>query len=141
MLNDSSKPSPEGHTPPKRTFYVLVRRDLSPAQQMVQAVHAAAESGRRFYRPEHGIASAIVLTVADLQGLADARGRLAGNGIKTDTFFEPDFGIGESALATAPLPDPMRKHLMSWPLWRPAGGESRAPAQPPVASQPATAAA
>ena len=119
MLTDPSLPSSEGHTPPSRTFYVLVRRDLTPRQQLVQAVHAAAEAGRRFYRVDHGIASAIVLTVPDAAALSAARNQLTAAGISTDTFYEPDFGIGESALATEPIPQELRVHLRAWPLWRP----------------------
>lgn len=121
MLIDTSIPSlspTEAQEPAKHTMYVLVRRDIPIAQQVVQASHAAAEAGRKFYRAEHGIASLIVLTVPDLAGLTAARERLVRKDIVSETFFEPDFGIGESSLATAPLPDGMRKHLMGWPLWR-----------------------
>lgn len=112
-----SAPSALALEPAKRTFYVLVRKDISQAQQMVQAVHAAAEAARQHYRPEQGIASAIVLEVADQAALHRAREQLARKGIQTELFFEPDFGIGDSALATEPLPDEQRKHLRGWPLW------------------------
>lgn len=102
----------------KHTFYVLVRKDIPLHHQVVQAVHAAAEAGRRHYREEHGIASAIVLAVEDLAGLHAARARLTGQGVSTELFFEPDFDIGDSALATEPLTDAQRKLLRGWPLWR-----------------------
>lgn len=105
-------------TPEKHTFYVLVRQDMPLHHQVVQAVHAAAEASRQHYRDEHGIASAIVLTVKDLAGLHDARAKLTNKGVSTELFYEPDFGIGDSALATEPLTDSQRKLLRNWPLWR-----------------------
>lgn len=104
----------------KHTLYVLVRTDIPAAQQMVQAAHAAAETGRANYRSEHGIASLIVLAVPDKDALHRALRQLRGKGIACELFHEPDFGIGDSALATQPLPDAQRKHLRGWPLWIPA---------------------
>ena len=103
----------------KHTLYVLVRTDIPAAQQMVQAAHAAAEAARTFYRPEHGIASLIVLAVADKARLHQAQRQLQAKGIDCELFHEPDFGIGDSALATQPLRDEQRKHLRRWPLWAP----------------------
>lgn len=109
---------PQNEAPAKRTFYVLVRTDISLAQQLVQVAHAAAEAGRAFYRPEHGIASAIVLAVPGKAALLAAQAKLVARGVATELFHEPDFGIGDSALATEPLSDEQRKLLRSWPLWR-----------------------
>lgn len=102
----------------KTTFYVLVRTDISLEQQLVQAVHAAAEAGRSFYSAEHGIASAVLLAVANGQALMSARDRLHAKGVRTELFFEPDFGTGHSALATEPLTVAQRKYLKGFPLWR-----------------------
>lgn len=128
MNNDSPLPYADAEadtgtpaaSPAKRTIYVLVRADIPLAQQVVQAAHATAEAGRHFYRSpaEHGIASLIVLSVPDRAALLAAQVRLTAKGISSTLFFEPDFGIGESALGTEPLLDEQRKHLMGWPLWR-----------------------
>lgn len=114
----SSAPAME---PAKRTFYVLVRTDISLAQQMVQAVHAAAEAARDHYRPDHGIASAIVLQVPNQAALLQAQAQLHAKGIQTKLFFEPDFDMGDSALATEPVTDEQRKLLRRWPLWSAVG--------------------
>ena len=103
----------------KSTVYVLVRSDISLAQQVVQASHAAAEMGRRFYRPHHGIASLIVLTVPDKAALMAARRHLSLKAIAVELFFEPDFDIGESAMASEPVSDIQRRYFSSWPLWKP----------------------
>lgn len=113
----------EQTAPSKHTLYVLVRKDISLAQQLVQTGHAAAEAGKQFYRQAHGIASLIVLSVPDKAALLKAHKHLEGKGLRTALFFEPDFNIGHSALATEPLPTEQRKHLMSWPLWKPSAEE------------------
>jgi hypothetical protein len=105
----------DGH---KRTLYVFVRTDLSLEQQVVQAAHAAAEAGRSFYRPEHGIASLIVLAVPNLAALYQARRRLESHGIEHDMFFEPDWNTGHSAIGTRPLVDAERALLRNYPLWK-----------------------
>jgi hypothetical protein len=108
----------------KHTIYVLIRLDISLAQQMVQAAHAAAEAGRQFYKSPHGIASLIVLSVANQEKLYAAQAQLHRKGVANTVFFEPDFGIGDSALATEPLLDHQRKYMRGWPLW---GAPARKP--------------
>ena len=103
--------------PLKHTIYVLVRTDISLAQQIVQAAHATAEAARSLYRSEHGIASLVLLAVLDKASLHQAQLQLQHKGIACELFHEPDFGMGDSALATQPVPDAMRKHFRSWPLW------------------------
>lgn len=105
---------------PNHTIYVLVRLDIGLAQQLVQAAHAAAEAGRSFYQPGHGVARLVVLEVADLEALMHAREYLRQRGIACEAFFEPDEGMGYSALATQPLESRRRSHLRRWRLWRPA---------------------
>lgn len=121
VIIDPSPPlqPPAAQQPPKHTIYALVRLDIIPAQQMVQAAHAVAEAARRYYRAEHGTASVIVLSVPDKAALHAAQARLAGKGVATALFHEPSFGIGDSALATEPLCQRRRRHLSTWPLWRP----------------------
>lgn len=104
-------------TPAKRTIYVLIRQDISIEQQLVQSAHAAAEAGRTFYSHDHGIASLIVLSVPDQAALHAARQRLLSHGIESELFFEPDFGMGHSALATRPLTNDERRHMRRWRLW------------------------
>lgn len=99
------------------TFYVLVRTDMPLAQQLVQATHASAEAARLFYEAHHGISRAVLLRVKDSAALSRAQTRLTREGVLFTTFFEPDFGIGYSALATAPLPPGSRSVFRHWQLW------------------------
>lgn len=98
-------------------IYVLVRTDIALPQQLVQAAHAAAEAGRAYYRAEHGIASAVLLAVPDRESLLLASARLAARDVAHQVFFEPDNGMGESALATGPLQGAARRALAGYPLW------------------------
>lgn len=104
---------------PSFTIYVLVRTDIDLAHQVVQALHGAAECGRLFYAEGHGVARLVLLSVPSREALLVAQQRLHCKGIPVEIFVEPDDGMGESALATAPLPEASRKHLMGFPLWRP----------------------
>jgi hypothetical protein len=101
---------------PDRHFYVLVRKDLPLAQQLVQAVHAAHEAGIRFGDPER-ISSTVLCSVPDEPSLLQAKERLDSHGIKSSMFIEPDIGNKATALATEPLFGKARKVMSSFPLW------------------------
>jgi len=51
--------------------YVIVRKDITPEQQLVQACHAALEAGFRFPKPDQ-TSFLIALEVADEKALLDA---------------------------------------------------------------------
>lgn len=101
----------------KPYVYAFIRRDIPFAQQLVQVGHAALEVGREHYRGNE-IASFIVLEVPDRAALEAAARRLQEHGIDHHMFFEPDFGMGHSALATRPVSGNERKLFRHWPLWR-----------------------
>lgn len=99
--------------------YVLIREDLTPEQQMVQAAHAALEAGFRFQPPSGDVAHLALLSVPDESHLQRAAAELAFRGIDHHLFYEPDFGpMGHSALATRPLYGGERKWLKKYPLFR-----------------------
>lgn len=98
--------------------YVLVREDISPEQQMVQACHAALEAGFAFTAPAV-TSSLIVLTVPNREALLEARDRLFRYGIATEMFFEPDWEMGYSALATEPIFEKKKRFaLKKYPLFK-----------------------
>lgn len=101
----------------KPYVYVLVRGDLPLEQQMVQSNHAALEAGFRFSKPEE-TASLVMLSVPDKPALLAAAERLAGHGIDHHLFFEPDWEMGHSALATRPVFGAERKLMKRYPLFR-----------------------
>lgn len=97
--------------------YILVRTDLSVAQQAVQACHAALEAGFLFQRPQDH-PHLVLLEVKDEGTLLDEQARLEAEGIPHAMFFEPDNETGYSALATAPLSREAGRAFRRLPLWK-----------------------
>lgn len=98
--------------------HVLVRTDLSLAQQAVQAIHAAMACVG-----EHGGLTPdtrlVLLGVSGHDELIRWARRLTSQRIAYSLFEEPDHGIGPSALATRPGLLTERKGLGRLPLWSP----------------------
>lgn len=102
--------------------YILVRTDIPIAQQMVQASHAALEAGFAFssevpVRNTH----LVVCAVPDEAALLKASAQLDRHDLGHHLFFEPDDGMGHSALATRPVYGAERRLLRGYPLHRPEG--------------------
>jgi len=94
-------------------MYVLVRTDLTIPQQVVQAAHAAHESGGKFGAPAGCFL--IILSVPDEPMLHAWADRLGDSAV---LFTEPDLGGAATALATAPFPG--KQSLFSrLKLWSP----------------------
>lgn len=81
--------------------YVLVRRDLPPKWQTVQACHAVLEVGRDF--PHRGSPSMVILGVDNKEHLEAWGSFLQQEGINTRMFEESFKNTGNTALATEPL--------------------------------------
>jgi hypothetical protein len=98
--------------------YVLVRRDLTLEQQAVQACHAAFEAGFQFGRPADAPSPNLVfLGVRDREYLLEMQMRLEYAGIPIAVFTEEDDGVGETALATAPLVGVDRRYFRKLTKW------------------------
>lgn len=115
----------DGQTPASATgklkSFVLVRQDLPLTQQLVQACHAAMGAGFEFAPGEHP--HLVLLSVPDKASLDSWDAALGQLDVPGHLFFEPDDGVGNSALATAPLPRRHWKHFRDLPLWsHPAAG-------------------
>lgn len=98
-------------------FYVLVRTDLTIPAQLVQAVHAAYESGRFFSIPGNHIDSTVVCQVPSEQDLIKANEKMRARGIKTILFREPDMGHQATALATEAIDSDLRRYCSNYKLW------------------------
>lgn len=103
----------------KPYVYVLIRKDIPLEQQLVQVGHAAWEAGLAFENPSRETASLIVLEVANREELLEAGKRLNRYGIEHKMFFEPDFEMGHSALATRPVAEKKERFLFKkYPLYK-----------------------
>lgn len=96
--------------------YVVVREDLSPGQQLAQAVHAAGESASPV--PEPGTV-AVVLGVRDEEALWKTYDRLTEAGVGAHLVIEPCgpaycpcLGDGHAcAIGVFPIPSADRKRV------------------------------
>ena len=79
--------------------YLLIRKDLTGPQQIVQSSHAAHKAGHRFGDHSHLICFGIN-TENDLLKASDY---LNAKGIAHEMFYEPDGGAGYTAICTQPL--------------------------------------
>lgn len=95
-------------------MYILVRRDLPPAYQAVQASHAAILAARdSLIGGEHP--SLVVCGVADESALREAARRIQQCGIDCVTFFEDDVS-GYTALCTRSVTKEERKTFRPFKL-------------------------
>lgn len=97
-------------------IYTFVRTDISPEQRIVQIGHACYEAGKRF-KDNVGISSLVLLSAANEEELLDISYKLGFRGIDHYVFNEPDFGMGHSALCTAPIIDQRERNFFKrWKL-------------------------
>jgi hypothetical protein len=97
-----------------------VRRDLSPAQQLVQAAHACLEAGRHFLLPADEHPHLVILGAADELELQRACARLRAVGVDFQYFREPDLGNSLTAVATPPLRGAARRFFRRYVCLTPA---------------------
>jgi hypothetical protein len=96
-----------------------VRQDISVAQQIVQSNHATFEVARRLPASNFDeIPSCIVIGVPDKNALLRVCEKLNKHDIAHHTFYEPDFNMGLSAVATVPLEQEQRRFLSNYRLWK-----------------------
>jgi hypothetical protein len=84
-------------------MYVLVRNDLSKAQQAVQSAHAAIESSRRYLKEGDEHPSVILCSVKNENKLMKYAKHFEDIGVDHVLFREPDIGNAPTALASRPL--------------------------------------
>src|ERR1700677_1406594 len=65
-----------------------------------------------------GIPSVVVIGVPDKNALFRVIKKLETNHIDHQVFYEPDFNMGLSAVATVPLAQEQRRCLSNYRLWR-----------------------
>ncbi len=96
-------------------MYIFVRQDLSLAQQLVQASHAAHESGLA-HQNTVSPSSIIIFGTQDKCELEYHFARFSEQ-LKCFPFFEPYKNIGLTAFATEPIGEDARKLFKEFKLW------------------------
>jgi hypothetical protein len=85
---------------------------------VVQAAHAALESGIHLPHDRDAVSSLVVCSVPSRPALEQQLERLISHGVRAVCFWEPDLGDEPTALATEPLGRTHRKLLAKLPLWQ-----------------------
>jgi hypothetical protein len=97
--------------------YVFVRTDISYEQQLVQASHACFEAGIKFNH-EKEQCSIVMIGIKNKEKLLQVEHYLKTNDVDYSMFFEPDFDMGESAIATRPMRGNERKLFKKFQLYK-----------------------
>jgi hypothetical protein len=115
-------------TSQKSWIYIFIRTDIPLSQQIVQASHAAVESGVLFYKKHlryPSPASIVLLQVESEKELLKARHVADGAGILNYTFCEPEAydptkpgqPLGFTSVCTEPVKDKQRSTFIAYSLW------------------------
>lgn len=95
-----------------------MRKDISLPQQLVQAAHAAHESGIHLSKQYNNTSSIVICGVSSEKELMKANDYINSKGINTVVFKEPDMGSEATALASEPIDSTKRCHFSKFKLWR-----------------------
>lgn len=103
--------------------YVLVRKDLPLAQQLVQAAHATYEAGAHYESfPSLSNHNYLILCEApDEAFIWKAEHWLKRYGVACTVFREPDRDNEATALCTEPVSRNKRRIFSRWKLWEKGG--------------------
>lgn len=99
-------------------MYILVREDIPPKHQAVQACHAGISAGRELIPRDEQHPNLVVLTVPDEAALMRWCERLDHAQVGYRYFREADMADQVTAVATEPLEPWQRKLFKQLPLLR-----------------------
>ncbi len=102
--------------PPRLAVIAVVRTDIPLADQMVQVGHTCLAAGHCFEQPDDS-GHLMVMAVPSLAALYEVSARCKVTGIRHVLFYEPDEGMGYTALCTEPIMGEVRRVLRKLPLW------------------------
>lgn len=97
-------------------MYVLVRKDQSYGQIIVQAAHAAMEATRKLVSPEAEHPHLVICGIKNEVQLEKAKQRLDSIGIDSIMFYEADRNDEPTAFATRLVYGDERKHFRKYQL-------------------------
>ena len=101
----------------KTYSYVFLRTDITLAQQLVQASHAALEAGLKDKHTYQQTSSIIIFQIPDEQNLKKELEYIQSLGIKCASFYEPYDNMGITAFATLPVTEDSRHFFKQYTLW------------------------
>lgn len=99
--------------PPEMYTYCFVRKDIPMFAQLVQLGHACLQ------RPAPDqVNNLILFEVKNEDHLVQTKAYLESRGIDAYMFYEPDYDMGYTAIATEPIEGEDRKMFAKFNLWR-----------------------
>lgn len=98
---------------------MLVRRDQSFGQIVVQTAHACIEATRQFINADLEHPHLIAVHINSEEKLLKEHQRLLDLGIRCILFREPDIGNQATAIATEPIYGDRRRHFRKYQLVKP----------------------
>lgn len=98
-------------------IYVFVRQDISLAEQLVHAAHAAYHMGM-LLAPAEGIPSLVMVGVPHVAALGKVLTKVRTNEIQHYIFMDPDTSYGPTAIATEPLTAERKAVMNNYRLWK-----------------------
>lgn len=107
-----------------------MRTDIPLADQLVQVGHVCIEAGNQFHLPPLPCYLAL-LGVPSKDVLLEAVARLEIAGVRCAVFYEPDDGLGYTAVCTEPIIGDRRKLFKRFSLWTEPGNIDSSPVRGP----------
>lgn len=98
-------------------IYCWVRKDLSMAQQIVQAAHATHEAGIYFGKQGNPISALVLLQVSNEKQLKEVQGHLEAIQMPHVGFIEPDMDNQLTSICTRPVEGHERLYFANQILW------------------------
>lgn len=102
--------------------FVFVRQDIPLAQQTVQSLHALYKMVSN-YRPDYDTPNVVYIGVPNRASLEKALEKLKAHQIVHARWDEPDFDLGFTSIATAPLSKEQKSVLSNYRVWKFTPGE------------------
>ena len=97
--------------------YIVVRTDIKKEYQLVQACHSVLEAGLTFKRPVGEVIHLVVLAVDSEAELHEVASQLEKQDLGFEIFYESWGSMGNTALATEPIPKQTEGVLRILPLF------------------------
>ncbi|MCL4265029.1 MAG: hypothetical protein KJ069_17565 [Anaerolineae bacterium] len=95
-----------------------MRTDIPLADQLVQVGHVCIEAGNRFVQPQTPCHLALI-GIPSKDALLDAVAQVEVAGVQCAIFYEPDAGLGYTAVCTEPITGDKRRLFKRFSLWTP----------------------
>ena len=99
-------------------IYIILRKDLDPVYQIIQAGHSLFEHGLKITTPPEQTAHFCLLEAKDETELLKIKERLEQKDFEHTLFHEPDYDTGYTSLAIGPIYGEDRRFFKKYKFFR-----------------------